>query len=329
MGEDYLVILRERGSYRLRREGMEYPAVLSGRFQFGTLTPSDYPTVGDRVTAEQTGDGRCVITDLRERKTLFLRRSAGTDRTEQTVAANVDTVFICMSLNRDYNLRRLERYLSLVWESGAAPVVVLTKKDLCRDAPQKQAEAESAAMGAPVLLTSSLEEDGLQALEPWLVPGRTLALMGSSGVGKSTLINRLLGRELLSTGGLRNDDRGHHTTTHRQLLELPCGAYVIDTPGMRELGMWESGEGIASAFPELDALAEQCRFSDCSHNGEPGCAVQTALSTGEVSEERFRAWRKLLAENAFSADSRSYLERKEQWSRDIAIRNKKMKKKRS
>ncbi len=325
----YRVSVRERGSYTLTDGAGEYEAVLSGRFLYDTVTASEYPTVGDYVKAQRSGDGPCVITELLERRSVFLRRSAGTGRSEQAVAANVDTVLICMSLNRDFNLRRLERYLSLVWEGGTSPVVLLTKKDLCPDYESYVRRCETVAMSAPVLCCSSLENDGIAALEPWLRPGQTVALMGSSGVGKSTLINRLMGAELLRTDGLRNDDKGHHTTTHRELLQLPCGAAIIDTPGMRELGMWDSEEGIRTTFADMEELALRCRFSDCSHQREKGCAVLAALASGELSEERYLSWQKLKAENAYSADSESYLQAKEKKFKDIAKRNKAEKKRRS
>ena len=244
------------------------------------------------------------------------------------VAANVDTIFLCMSLNNDFNLRRLERYLSIAWDSGAAPVIVLTKADLCDDLPSRMAEVSSVAIGVDVLITSSVAEDGLAQVLPYIRQGRTVAFIGSSGVGKSTLINRLLGEERLNTGGLRNDDKGRHTTTHRELLLLPGGGMVIDTPGMRELAMWDTDEGIGQAFAEIEELAGSCRFFDCSHRNEPGCAVRKALEEGRLTEERWQSYLKLKAEAAYAEDSESYLQVKAKKFKDIARFSRNLKKKR-
>ena len=251
-----------------------------------------------------------------------MRKAAGTSKSEQVVAANIDTVFLCMSLNNDFNLRRLERYLAVAWESGADPVVVLTKADLCADLPQKQREVGAIAMGVDILTTSAMESDGYRQIMPYITQGRTVAFVGSSGVGKSTLINRLLGEERLATDGLRNDDKGHHTTTHRELLFLPNGAMVIDTPGMRELGMWDAASGVEQAFEDIEELAARCRFCNCSHSSEPGCAVQAALESGHLDTGRWQSYQKLKNENSYAADSKSYLAAKEKKFKDISKINK-------
>lgn len=314
------VASQEKGLYRLVYDGGEQPARVSGKMQYEAVGPSDYPVVGDYVLAERNDGGQAVIHQVLPRKSLLLRKAAGTGREEQAVAANVDILFLCMALNHDFNLRRLERYLAAAWNSGATPVVVLTKADLCADPAEKIAAVEQAAPGTDVLLTCAARADGVQPLLPYLTPGTTVAFIGSSGVGKSTLMNCLLGEEAQATGGLRNDDRGRHTTTRRQLFSLPGGASLIDTPGMRELGLWDAG--LETAFADVEALAQQCRFQDCRHGQEPGCAVRAALESGELSEERFRSWQRLLAENRFADDRSAHLSAKEKKFRMIAQTNK-------
>lgn len=316
------ITLQEKGMYRLRTVTGEQNALVSGRLQFDARSPSDYPAVGDYVMAGCADPDTAVIHQVLPRKSLFVRKAAGTAQTEQVVAANIDTVFLCMSLNNDFNLRRLERYLAIAWESGAAPVVVLTKADLCGDLPQKEREVGSVAMGVPVLAVSALDADGYGQIMPYVTEGRTVAFVGSSGVGKSTLINRLLGEERLATDGLRKDDRGHHTTTHRELLFLPNGAMVIDTPGMRELGMWDAASGVGQTFGDIEELAARCRFRDCSHTGEPGCAVRAALESGLLDAGRWQSYQKLKSENSYAADSEGYLAAKERKFKEIAKINK-------
>lgn len=322
------ILAQEKGLYRLVYEAGELPAEVSGKLRFQARSAIDLPAVGDFVWADcSRAGGPAVIHGILPRKSVFLRRSAGTAHTSQVVAANIDTVFLCMSLNHDFNLRRLERYLAVAWDSGAVPVIVLTKSDLCPDpAPQLRA-VEECAMGVDILLTSALAEDGYQKLLPYLCPGKTVALLGSSGVGKSTLINRLLGQERLPTNGLRNDDRGRHTTTRRELFLLPRGGLVIDTPGMRELGLWDAGEGLDRSFADIEDLAAQCRFRDCSHTKEPGCAVQAALEHGTLSQDRWLSYRKLAAENQYAEDTGEYLSQKNEKFKNIAKINKSNQKK--
>ncbi|MDD4074846.1 MAG: ribosome small subunit-dependent GTPase A, partial [Eubacteriales bacterium] len=250
------VIFQGRDLYRVAGEKGELMAAISGKLRFSAQSASDFPAVGDFVLMDRDTDqnGDAVIQRVLPRRSVFIRKAAGSACAEQVVAANIDTVFICMSLNNDFNLRRMERYLSIGWNSGATPVVVLTKADLCADVQARVREAESAAMGADVLVVTALEADGYDVVRRYIAPGQTVALIGSSGVGKSTLINRLLGEEKLITNGLRDDDKGRHTTTHRELLLLPDGGMVIDTPGMRELGMWDAEEGIDKTFSDVEAL---------------------------------------------------------------------------
>ena len=316
------ITLQEKGFYRIRTSMGEQNALVSGKFQFDAQSPSDYPAVGDYVMASCADPDTAIIHQLLPRRSLFVRKAAGTSKTEQVVAANIDTVFLCMSLNNDFNLRRLERYLAVAWESGSDPVVVLTKADLCADLPQKQREVEAIAMGVTILTTSAMELEGYRQIMPYITEGRTVAFVGSSGVGKSTLINRLLGEERLATDGLRNDDKGHHTTTHRELLFLPGGAMVIDTPGMRELGMWDAASGVEQTFGDIEELAARCRFRNCSHTSEPGCAVRAALESGHLDAGRWLSYQKLKNENSYAADSESYLAAKEKKFKEISKINK-------
>ena len=314
------ITLQEKGMYRIRTGMGEQNALVSGKFQFEAQSVSDYPAVGDYVMVSCADTA--IIHRVLPRRSLFVRKAAGTSKTEQVVAANIDTVFLCMSLNNDFNLRRLERYLSVAWESGAAPVVVLTKADLCEDISRKQAEVEAIAIGVPILTTSAMDADGYRQIMPYITEDRTVAFVGSSGVGKSTLINRLLREERLATDGLRNDDKGRHTTTHRELLVLPNGAMVIDTPGMRELGMWDATSGVEQTFADIEALAAQCRFRNCSHTSEPGCAVRAAIRSGDLDGGRWLSYQKLKNENSYAADSESYLAAKEKKYKEISKINK-------
>lgn len=272
-----------------------------------TLPPRDDVTVGDWLlhNALRPGASRLLV-----RKSLFRRRAAGTGREMQLVAANVDTVFVVTSCNRDFNVARLERYVALAFEAQVEPVIVATKADLADD-PERFAEAAAeVSASVPVVVLDALGLEPREKLAPWCRAGRTVAFLGSSGVGKSTLVNALSGRATAATGGVReDDDRGRHTTTGRHLYVLPEGYAVLDTPGMRELQLTDAAEGIAEVFADLSDLAARCRFSDCRHENEPGCAVQAAIAAGEVDEARLRRWQKLQREEAFN--SASLAERRE------------------
>lgn len=286
-----------RDIYRVITETGELMAAVSGKFRYDAEKLSDFPAVGDFVMLDRDTDanGNAVIHHVLARKSAFVRKAAGTANEEQIVASNIDTIFICMSLNKDFNLRRLERYLSIGWDSGAVPVVVLTKADLSDDPKSQALEVQSVAIGADVLVTSSMSEDGFQSILSYIKPAHTIAFIGSSGVGKSTLINRLLKEEKQSTSEIRiDDDRGRHTTTRRELMLVQNGGIVIDTPGIRELGL-ESAD-LSKSFSDIEHLALQCRFRDCTHTSEPGCAIRQAIQEEVISPERFSSYLKLQKE---------------------------------
>lgn len=267
-----------------------------------------YPTVGDFVYLKYNPAGDSLIEETLPRRSLFERRDSWSLRGRQAVAANFDYVFIVTSMNDEYRTRRLERYLSQARTSGAQPVIILTKKDVGR--PEAIDEARAAAGDAPVHAVSALTGEGLDELGTYLHPGRTIVLMGSSGVGKSTLVNALAGEELMTTGAIReDDDKGRHTTTHRQMLMMPCGTAIIDTPGMRELGLWDSAEGVQNTFEDIEALAGQCRFRDCTHTREPGCAIRTAMGAGELDPGRVKSWLQLKLEADATARRAQKLEK--------------------
>ena len=277
---------------------------------------AEFPTVGDWVSIRHIENGDSLILSTLPRRTVFTRRAAGSVPVDQAVAANFDYVFILQSLNQDFNPNRLERYLTLSWQSGATPVVLLTKADLREDYWDFLTAAERVAMGADVHVVSAHTGQGLQRLNAYLQPGKTVVFLGSSGVGKSSLVNALAGSELMAVSGIREDDaKGRHTTTHRQLLRLPGGALVIDTPGMRELGMWETDTGLGEAFSDVEAYLGRCRFSDCSHTTEPGCAIRSAIEAGELDPGRWERYQKLRDE---SVDRDELLRRKREWSKGVA-----------
>lgn len=288
--------------YRIvTREG-ELTAAVTGKYAYEAESRSQFPSVGDWVLAEPLpGESRAVIHVLLPRASYMSRREAGSVPDEQVIAANMDTVFIVNALNQDFNLRKIERYLIAVWESGAQPVVVLTKADLCSSDPDEYvSQVASSAPGVPVHAVSSLAGKGMEAISPYLQPGRTVAITGSSGAGKSTLLNWLSGQELQRVHGVREDDaRGRHTTTHRELFILPGGAVMVDTPGMRELQLWDSAEGWEEAFSDIENLAARCRFHDCSHRSEPGCAVRAALDEGTLDVGRYANYKKTQKELVF------------------------------
>lgn len=283
-----------------------------------------FPTTGDFVMINYIPSGDSQITATLPRRTYFSRRDPDKGRGEQAIAANFDYVFIMQSLNRDFNAKRLERYLTISWQSGATPVVVLTKADLAEDPHSYICTAQRTAAGVAVHAVSAQTGMGLDALTPYLQPGKTIVFLGSSGVGKSSLINAIAGERIMAVGGIREDDgRGRHTTTHRQLLMLKNGSMIIDTPGMRELGMWDISHGLGEAFTEVERFLGRCRFRDCAHRSEPGCAIKAAIESGELDISRWESYCNLREE---ALDRDEPLLRKREWSKSVAKFTKQRKK---
>lgn len=312
------VALEHRGAYRLLTPTGELSAEIAGQFRHQTADSQSFPAVGDWVVVQRQDEGtHAVIHAVLPRQSEFVRKAAGGKTEGQVVAANVDTVFLVTGLDGDFNLRRLERYLVAAWESRAVPVVVLNKADTCSDLDELVDQAASVAIGVPVHAVSAATGAGLEQLEPYLGPGQTVALIGSSGVGKSTLTNHFLGVPHQATQTVREDDsRGRHTTTGRHLLPLPSGALLIDTPGMRELQLWTTSEGLEATFADIEELAEDCRFRDCRHQGEPGCAVEGAVAAGDLSGDRLHSYHKLQREQQWldqRHDARAALNSKRRW----------------
>lgn len=290
--------VEHRGAYTVFTEHGNVTASLPGRMRHNA-SRGELPAVGDWVLMDPLDGGSgAVITSILPRRSRFSRKVAGETTEEQVVAANVDTVFLVTALNQDQNLRRVERYLALAWESGALPVVVLTKADLCDDVLGAIAEFSTVAPGVDIHAVSVVTDVGLDELEVYLRGNKTIALLGSSGVGKSTLVNRLAGSNM-KVKSIRSDGKGKHTTTHREMIIVPEGGVIIDTPGMREVQLWDADEGLDNTFADIAAFAADCRFNDCAHDGEPGCAVAAALATGALDPERLESYRKLERELAF------------------------------
>ena len=307
------IAAQHRGAYLVWSADGELRARAAGRLFYAHEVGAPIPAVGDWVGVRQSGDA-ATITSILPRRSAFVRKRAGLASDEQVLAANVDAAFLLAGLDDDFSLRRLERYITTAWDSGAEPVVVLTKSDLCPDVGDALLQVESVAIGVPVYPLSNVTGVGLDELTPHLRPGRTVVLLGSSGVGKSTLLNRLAGSELMRTAAIAADGTGRHTTTHRELVQLPGGALVIDTPGLRELQFWEGD--VNAAFEDIDVLAVECRFRDCAHAREPGCAVLAAVDEGRLELGRLRSWRKFQRELeavAARTDHRLRVARKKRW----------------
>ena len=310
------IAAQHRGEFALLAEEGEVRARAAGRLFYAHEVGGQLPAVGDWVAVTPPA----TIASILPRRSAFIRKNAGHDSTEQVLAANVDAAFLLAGLDDDFSLRRLERYITIAWESGAQPIVVLTKADLSPDVPASVLAVESVAIGVPVHPVSNVTGEGLEALDQYLVPGRTVVLLGSSGVGKSTLLNRLAGAEVMLTREVAADGTGRHTTTHRELVQLAGGGMIIDTPGLRELQFWEGD--LSAAFEDLETLALECKFRNCAHISEPGCAIQAAVDDGTLELDRLRSWRKLQRElEAIAArtDTRLRIARKKRWKQMASV----------
>lgn len=288
-------------NYKLFSNFGELNAVISGKFRKNCETREDFPAVGDWILFDYIeNENKAIIQEVCPRKSKFSRKVAGQQTQEQIIASNVDFAFIVCALNYDFNLRRIERYLSLIWQSGATPVVVLTKTDLCLDVQDKFLEVINIAFGVDVHAISNISTEGIDVLQKYFVNNKTVVLLGSSGVGKSSLINNLANEEIMKVNVLRNGiDKGQHTTTHKQMLILPKGGLIIDTPGIRELQLWDADDGISQTFSDIEELAKSCKFSNCTHTNEPGCAIQKAIEEGLLDKSRFENYLKVQKEQEY------------------------------
>ncbi len=314
------VAIGHKSQYILYTESGEMTAEISGKFHFISGDKSDFPAVGDWVVIRAIPDeNKAIIEQILPRQNRFSRKSAGAKTEEQIAASNIDIVFIMSSLNQDINLRRIERYLTLAWECEVTPVIILSKADLCDIIYEKLSEVEAISFNTKIHVISAEENTGLGELTQYFENNKTVAVLGSSGVGKSTLINILSGREKMKVSEIGEyKDKGKHTTTHRELILLPSGGLIIDTPGMRELQLWEGSDGVAETFQDIEKFIGQCKFSDCKHDTEPGCAIKTAINNGEIDEDRYNSYLKLQREVSYferRQNNKAALAEKKKWKK--------------
>ena len=314
------IAAQHRGEYVVWSADGELRARTAGKLHYAHEVGAPLPAVGDWVGIARPAADAATIACILRRRSAFTRKEPGRNSVDQVIAANVDTALLLAGLDDDFSLRRLERYVATAWESGAEPVIVLTKTDICADVDAAMLAVETVAIAVPVVPISNVTGEGLEAIEALVRPGRTAVMLGSSGVGKSSLLNRLAGTEVMRTSALAADGTGRHTTTHRELVRLPGGALVIDTPGLRELQFWEGD--VSAAFEDIEALAFECRFRDCAHVSEPGCAVLGAVDDGLLELDRLRSWRKFqreLESIAARTDRRLRIARKKRWKQHAQV----------
>lgn len=294
------VSVQYKDIYKVFTEEGEVLARVSGKLSYSSNNTLDYPVVGDWVLLDRADNksGDAIIHKVLSRKSYFSRKIAGSRFDTQIVASNIDYIFICTALNNDFNINRLERYIAVAWDSMAIPVIVLTKSDLCEDIEERLKEVQEIAIGIEILVTSSLNENGYEKVKEYIKSGTTIAFIGSSGVGKSTLINKILNKDILKTNSVDENDKGRHTTTHRELFVLEEGGVIIDTPGMRELGLMSAD--VDKSFSNIEELESQCKFSDCTHRNEPKCAVREAIEKGELDLDRLERYKKLKREEEYN-----------------------------
>ena len=320
------VIEQRRNIYKIVCEYGDIGAEIKGNFYHKLETSGELPAVGDFVILQYNRQGNSLITSVLPRRSKFSRtdflghgEAYAKFIKEQVVAVNFDYVFILSSLNDDFNPARLSRYITASWESGGLPVIVLTKSDLCKETCTQIAKSQKIAREIPVITVSSKTGDGIDNLTPFLLPGKTIVFLGSSGVGKSSLLNRLAGEQLMDVYAIREDDsKGRHTTTHRHLFRLPSGVMIIDTPGMRELGLWVSSDRANTAFPEIEELVSQCRYSNCTHQSEPGCAIRLSMENGCLTPKQWKQYQSQQRETAFVENHSGYLKEKRELHKSIA-----------